>query len=422
MSEATKTKAGRGPTKKRGRNREALLAEAARQINERGVGALVLNDIAEVVGLSRNTLYYYVTDRADLVFRCYLRACEAMTEDLAVAIEDGADAPSRLALFIDRSLTQEREPLTVLADIDFLPQPRRQMIADLHQRNVETLQDIMADGVAEGTLRPANLEIAAQSLVGMLSWARLSGKWLGARDNPAVRRRMAAAIRLLVLDGIAASSQSDIACEIDVDSLMARPFNAFDRQQTTEIKITQLVAAASRLFNRRGIDGASLDDISASVGATKGAVYHYFDDKTALVVRCYERAFQLFDTFMDAAYASTEDGLKRGLTVLHLNVQAQAGTLSPLMLQPGALAVPEADRTRFIAAAQKLRRASTRSLSLAGRQGGARPFAPAFVAEATAGIFLWLPKWLPDDYPLTPIQIADEISTLAALGLKVRRA
>ena len=58
---------------------------------------------------------------------------------------------------------------------------------------------------------------------------------------------------------------------------------------------------ASQLFNRRGIDGVSLDDITAELGATKGALYHYLDNKADLVVRCYRRSFDLTERFADAA-------------------------------------------------------------------------------------------------------------------------
>ena len=81
--------------------------------------------------------------------------------------------------------------------------------------------------------------------------------------------------------------------------------------------------AASRLFNQRGIEGASLDDIGAEVGATKGAIYHYFDDKADLVARCYRRAFELYDLIIDTAVDQGRDGLDKALITLHLNVQAQ---------------------------------------------------------------------------------------------------
>ena len=42
------------------------------------------------------------------------------------------------------------------------------------------------------------------------------------------------------------------------------------------------------------------------------------------------------------------------------------------------------------------------------------------VGEVSAGIFLWLPKWLPADYPLSPRQIADEVCDVIAYGLATR--
>ncbi|MBP7648689.1 MAG: TetR family transcriptional regulator [Phenylobacterium sp.] len=409
------------PARKRAARRDLLLDEAARRINAQGAGAIVLNDIAEQVGLSRNALYYYVADRADLVFRTYLRACETMTDDLVTAHEQGQTPAERLALFIRTSLALERPSQAVLSDIDFLPEPQRGLIREHHRRNVAHLQAMIAEGVASGAFRPCETEVAAQALIGMLSWARLSAGWLGYRDGRAARKRMIAAISELVLGGFGAGPETG-RCEIDVETLTARPFNAFDRRQTNEIKITQLIAAASRLFNRRGIGGTSLDEISAAVGATKGAVYHYFDDKADLVVRCYRRAFDLYDVFMDTAVATGKTGFERALICLHLNVQAQAGPLSPLMLQPGRTALPAEEVARFSQSSRKLRMTSTRSLKQGVADGSCRACDATFAAEVAAGIFLWLPKWLPEGYPLTPVRIADEITNLFALGLETRPA
>lgn len=60
------------------------------------------------------------------------------------------------------------------------------------------------------------------------------------------------------------------------------------RQQRQRQTREQLLAAAARLFAERGL-GASLDDIAASVGMTKGAVYSNFANKEALVLALIER-------------------------------------------------------------------------------------------------------------------------------------
>lgn len=420
MSEAKAARPARGRPARKPARRDLLLDEAARRINAQGAGSIVINDIASQVGLSRNALYYYVADRADLVFRCYLRACEAMTDDLVLAHEQGATPSERIRLFIETALAFDRPEQAVLTDIDFLPEPQRGLIREHHARNVAALRDLIAEGVRLGAFRPCDSEIAAQTLVGMISWARLSAGWLGYRDDRAARRRMIAATVDLILHGFSADPAADTRLDLDVETLTAKPFNAFDRRQTNEIKINQLIAAASRLFNRRGIDGASLDEVSASVGATKGAVYHYFDDKADLVVRCYRRAFELYDAFMATAVARGRTGFERGLITLHLNVQAQAGPLSPLMLQPGRLSLPAEEVARFSKASKRLRVASTRNLRQGMADGSCRPCDAAFAGEVAAGVFLWLPKWLPEAYPLSPMRLADQISDLVALGLEAR--
>lgn len=59
-----------------------------------------------------------------------------------------------------------------------------------------------------------------------------------------------------------------------------------DRREQTR---TALLTAAERLWADRGIHGASLDDIAAAAGLTKGAVYSNFAGKTDLLLALMER-------------------------------------------------------------------------------------------------------------------------------------
>ena len=124
--------AGSGkPARKRAAKRDLLFAEAAREINAMGAGGIVINDVAERVGLSRNALYYYVADRTDLVFGAYQRACEASADDLAAAAEASEDPRERLRILVEAQLAYERPPQAVLSDVDFLPPAQRSVIAEL---------------------------------------------------------------------------------------------------------------------------------------------------------------------------------------------------------------------------------------------------------------------------------------------------
>ncbi|WP_019632544.1 TetR/AcrR family transcriptional regulator [Actinomadura atramentaria] len=61
------------------------------------------------------------------------------------------------------------------------------------------------------------------------------------------------------------------------------------RRERRERTRAALLTAARRLWAERGIHGASLDDIAAAAGLTKGAVYSNFTGKTDLVLALMER-------------------------------------------------------------------------------------------------------------------------------------
>ncbi|TDC59773.1 TetR/AcrR family transcriptional regulator, partial [Actinomadura sp. GC306] len=61
------------------------------------------------------------------------------------------------------------------------------------------------------------------------------------------------------------------------------------RRNRREQTRSALLGAAERLWAERGIHGASLDDIAAAAGLTKGAVYSNFAGKTDLLFALMER-------------------------------------------------------------------------------------------------------------------------------------
>ena len=128
----------RGRPSKHGLKREALLEGAAATFNERGIAGTSLADIAERLGLSRASVYYYVNDRAELVFQCYQRACELTAEDLAAA----AEAPTgfeRTLAFVARALTADRPPTAVLSEINYLQPAHAAVVRVANDRNIATL-------------------------------------------------------------------------------------------------------------------------------------------------------------------------------------------------------------------------------------------------------------------------------------------
>lgn len=55
------------------------------------------------------------------------------------------------------------------------------------------------------------------------------------------------------------------------------------RAETMEENRSKLVAAARKAFAEKGFAAASMDELTASVGLTRGALYHNFGDKQGLL-------------------------------------------------------------------------------------------------------------------------------------------
>jgi AcrR family transcriptional regulator len=399
---------------------EALLDTASQELNVRGVASASLAGIARGLGLTRAALYYYVKDREDLVFQCYRRSCVVMARDLAAAAAEPNDGLGRLLSFTRRALDPDRPPAAVLSELDYLRGEARAQIAAAHAENVAALRAIIRMGIADGSLRACDDEIIAQTLIGLVAWAPLSVAWVEATDAT-FRARTVNALDDLIRHGQASDPAYRFVPPVRIGAFRPAPPKPFDRAAVAEAKIDELLLTASDLFNRRGVDGVSLDDITGALGATKGALYHYLENKTDLVVRCYRRAYDLYERFADAAEASTGSGLEAALIGHYLNIQAHTAGLSPLIQLAGAEALP----TKAGREIRRRSRALQRRFEAFGRRGLAdgsnRPMDFDAISQLGAGSFQWLPKWIDRSDPRTADTIAEEILGLFVHGLRPRQ-
>ena len=70
------------------------------------------------------------------------------------------------------------------------------------------------------------------------------------------------------------------------------PRGQCDRSERRERTRAALVDAAARVYARRGFAGATLDEVAAEAGFTKGAVYAHFGNKEQLLLAVLEDYFE----------------------------------------------------------------------------------------------------------------------------------
>ena len=71
--------------------KDRMLKAAAQCFNLKGYSGTSLRDVANLLGLTDAALYYYVRNKEELVYLCYLRAADVGREALQKAGEEGTN-------------------------------------------------------------------------------------------------------------------------------------------------------------------------------------------------------------------------------------------------------------------------------------------------------------------------------------------
>ena len=273
---ATETPRPRGRPPKRSHRLRLLLDRSAELFNLRGISATSVADLADTLQISRASLYYYIEDREDLVFQCYMRACELTEADLAGAAE-AASGFERVLAFVRFSLLPSRPTVAVLTEIDVLSGGRAEAVKQANDANIVRLIGFIDGGIADGSVRSYDAEVLAQAINGMLAWAQLLPQWSSGDHMAGLRTRASASDGFPAHDrGFSTDRGRRFECRIDAEQFQRtldqrlRPPRGHRRSRSTRCW-RRLHGSSTAMGSRRPRSRLS----PSSLGVTKGVLYHY---------------------------------------------------------------------------------------------------------------------------------------------------
>lgn len=322
---------------------EAILAEAARQFNSRGLVNTRLEDIAAALGVTKTNISYYFASKNDLVFACYERACE-LNEQLVKTAQSSGNAVARelLARYAEYWLgvvNRVNAPVVSFLDLSNWPDERR---ADIEKR-ADTVLRAFGESEDEETAL-ARAYFLANQYFWLPSWiAEPHGL-----DNAELPAHFAG----LVVEGLAAAP---LVWGAPLRLIQPDQLNAgFDRKERNRLKREAFLKSGTRLFNRHAVKGVSLGEIASSLGVTRGALYYHFSDKDDLLDHCVERTLDVIETVLQTAEEEYETGLDRLAGALRALIEMQASDSEPLLRLRLIESLPEAERKRQQARLKRL--------------------------------------------------------------------
>lgn len=401
--------------------RNRVLDEAAKELNAHGVSLTSLAEIAAKLGISRAAMYYYVEDRQDLVFQCYRRACEIVGTHLEQALCGGGNPREVITRFMANLLDPNEREIVASAELGMMNEAQRAEVWGVYLTIIERMRGLLDAGQREGLFREVDSQVCARVILSMMSWTQLVQRW-GPLMLPVSRERVATALHDLVFDGFAAPQVRELSYRpIDLTPIRIRVTTSLERDASSDLKREALIGVASRLFNRKGIDSTSLEEIAAQVGATKRTLHRHLGSKQALVDACFERAFQVFGFIKEKMVAYPGSRLEALCAALHAHALISSR-------EDMAVLAPHAGMNSLEPEGRKTLLETTASMSAFYTATTQQGVADGCVRDGDidarivvlAGAFSWL---VGDHAPAGPEQcdaVAGELTTLLSLGLARR--
>jgi len=170
------------------RKREVLLREAAASFNRRGYHGTSLAEIAKKLGVTKAALYTYVPSKEELLYYCHDSAMVTAIESLQKARAAGGTGRQKLSAtllnYLEMMLGEEGGYVVLLEENAMKPAHVKAIVKRRDQFE-QGLRELVAEGIADGSIVPCNPKLAVFMVMGALNWGRKwyrpNGDWSGAQ-------------------------------------------------------------------------------------------------------------------------------------------------------------------------------------------------------------------------------------------------
>jgi AcrR family transcriptional regulator len=153
---------------------ELFLCAATELINEQGYVGASVEKISARLNVTKGAFYHHNAAKDDLVLACFQRTIEVMRLAIRQAeqvAETGYQALASIAASLVEYQMSGNAPLLRTSALSSVPEAIQRTLLDQFDRISERFASMICDGVADGSLRPVDVNIAAQMITGMINAA-----------------------------------------------------------------------------------------------------------------------------------------------------------------------------------------------------------------------------------------------------------
>jgi AcrR family transcriptional regulator len=179
-----------------------------------------------------------------------------------------------------------------------------------------------------------------------------------------------------------------------------------------------LLDAAVALFNERGYEATSVDEVASRLGVTKSAIYHHVPSKVELLRLALDRALDALFAVTQETGATTGPAIDRLEYVVRGSVRVLAAELPFVTLLLRLRGNTEIERTA-LQRRREFDRIVTGLVRAAEHEGDVRTDVdPAVISRLLFGTVNSLSEWYRPGGDLSADDLADAVVTITFSGLR----
>jgi AcrR family transcriptional regulator len=179
-----------------------------------------------------------------------------------------------------------------------------------------------------------------------------------------------------------------------------------------------LLDAAVALFNERGYEATSVDEVAVRLGVTKSAIYHHVPSKVELLRLALDRALDALFAVTQQTGATTGPAIDRLEYVVRGSVRVLAAELPFVTLLLRLRGNTEVERTA-LQRRREFDRIVTGLVRAAEHEGDVRTDVdPAVISRLLFGTVNSLTEWYRPGGDLSAADLADALVTVTFSGLR----
>jgi AcrR family transcriptional regulator len=206
--------------------------------------------------------------------------------------------------------------------------------------------------------------------------------------------------------------------ETKPDRVTTSPFRtAREKQEDRGVKRQALLLAAVSMFNERGFQATSLDDVAASLGVTKPVIYHYLGNKDQVLFECVKIGLEQLRGAADSARRTEGTGFSRLQIFLRRYAEINMGAFGRCIVRTAEEALSPESRKRFRALKREIDMAMRDLIAEGVADGSVRSDDVRLTAFTLAGALNWSARWYREDGAMTREDIAHRMVDILCAGL-----